>query len=145
MYFVPQSKRKKYNASTLQFTAKSERYKDNRFKINKINDQKDPEDSQKYQFYIRPFIPFWRLQQLNFETINFFDEIPKINENRCPRYVLHDLVLTWIAKNPVDKCWFDREDIYNFLKDDLISRIQSNLPTTTLRKLWIISPISPPI
>lgn len=126
------TKRKKYNPSTLQFTAKSERYKVNNFIKNTIEEQDDPD--KKYNFYIRPFIPFWRVQQLNFETVNAFDEIPKINEKIYPRNVLHDLVKTWIAKNPEDKCWFDREDVYDLLKDDLILRIQSQLPTKTLRR-----------
>lgn len=133
-YFVFQAKRRKYNKSTLHFTAKSERYKDNKFIQNPKEEQNKPNDT-KFNFYIRPFIPFWRVQQLNFEIINAFDEIPKINEKTYPRYVLHDLVQTWIAKDPVDKCWFDREDIYNSLKDDLILRIQSQLPTKTLRKI----------
>lgn len=118
----------------MNFTSKSERYKVNKFTKNSVEEQK-ASDNQKYNFYIRPFIPFWRIQQLNFETINTFDEIPKINEYTYPRYVLHDLVRTWIAENPVDKCWFDREDVFDLLKDDFIQRIQSKLPTKALRKL----------
>lgn len=72
---------------------------------------------------------------MNFETINSFDEIPNINESTCPRYVLHDLVQTWIRKNPKDKCWFDKETVYDLLEDDLILRIKSQLPTKTLRRL----------
>lgn len=114
----------------------------NNFIQNTIDDQTELNKT-KYNFYIRPFIPFWRVQQLNFETINAIDEIPKINEKTYPRNVLHDLVQTWIAKSPRDKCWFDREDIYNLLKADLIQRIQSQLPTKSLRRLslFIILPI----
>lgn len=99
---------------------------------NTIKEQEDPDET-KYNFYIRPFIPFWRVQQLNFETINAIDEIPKINDKIYPRYVLHDLVRTWNSKNSY--IWFDREDVFNSLKDDLIKRIKSQLPTETLREL----------
>lgn len=129
-YFF-QPKRKKYNPSTLQLSAKTERYKSNKFTKNTGDEQKVA-DEKTYLYYIRPFIPFWRVQQLNFETVNAIDEIPKVNENTCPRYVLHDLARTWIE----DKSWFDRQDVYNLLKDDLILRIQSKLPTNTLRKLY---------
>lgn len=133
MNFVFQPKKRKYNPSTLQLSAKFERYKVNKFIKNKVEEQNDL-DKKNYNYYIQPFIPFWRLQKLNFETINDYDEIPKINEKTCGRYVLHDLVRTWVSENPNDKCWFDREDIYNLLKDDLILRIQSKLPTKPLRK-----------
>lgn len=39
---------------------------------------------------------------------------------------------------PFIKCWFDREDIFNLLKDDLIQRIQSKLPTNPLREFSFI-------
>lgn len=118
----------------MQLSAKTERFKSNKFIKNTIEEEK-VSDEQTYNYYIRPFIPFWQMQQLKFETINAFDEIPNINEKSCPRYVLHDLVRTWISENPDDKSWFDREDIYSLLKDDLILRLQSKLPTNTLRKL----------
>lgn len=116
----------------MQLTAKTERYKVNQFKKGTIEAEKDSE-TKKFNYYIRPFIPFWRVQQLNFDQINSFNDIPKVNENTCPRYVLHDLVKTWISENPGD-IWFDRKDIFDLLRHDLILRIQSKLPTETLRK-----------
>lgn len=139
MQYIFQPKRKKYNPSTLTVSSKKERYKASKFTQNKIKEEKD---EKKYNFYIRPYVPFWRVQQLNFETINAFDEIPHFNDSKCPRYVLRDLVQTWIAKDPQDKCWFDRADIYDLIKDDLILRIQSKLPTKTLRKLLNFSHLS---
>lgn len=120
----------------MQLSAKTERFKSNEFIKNTIEEEK-VSDEQTYNYYIRPFIPFWQMQQLKFETINAFDEIPNINEKSCPRYVLHDLVRTWISEDPDDKSWFDRADIYDFIKDDLILRIHSKLPTTKiLRKFF---------
>lgn len=60
-----------------------------------------------------------------------------MNENKYgyPRYVLHDLVQTWIEKKPEMNRWFDKENIYNLLKDDLIQRIKSQLPSKQLRRL----------
>lgn len=133
MQFYFQAKRRKYNKSTRLFTAQKERYKSNTFKQNEIEEQEEP--GAKYNYYIRPFIPFWRVQQLNFETINSFDDIPYVNENTYPRYVLHDILQTWIGKNPDDKSWFDKKSVYDALKDDLIERINSQLPSKTLRRL----------
>lgn len=127
------AKRRKYTKSALVFSGKSERYKSNTFKQNEIKEQEKP--GTVYNYYIRPFIPFWRIQNLNFETINSFDEIPNINEKTYPRYVLHDLVQTWIGENPEDKCCFDKKTVYGLLKDDLILRIKSQLPLKELRRL----------
>lgn len=125
-------KKRKYNKSGLKFSAKTERYKVNSFKKNIIEEQKDP-DEKKYIYFIRPFITCWRVQQLLFEVINSFDEIPSNNEGTYPRYVLHDLVQTWIGTDSQDK-WFDREDVWNLLKEDVVARIQSTLPTKALRE-----------
>lgn len=129
-----QPKRRKYNIKTLQFNAKRERYKMNKFIKNIVKEEeKDPDV--KYNYYIRPFIPFWRVQQLDFETVNECHEIPGKNESKYPRHVLHDLVQTWTTENPQDKRWFDRKDIFELLKDDLALRIQSQVPTKSLRRL----------
>lgn len=76
----------------------------------------------------------WRIQHLQFEDINSVDTIPNIKEKEygCPRYVMHDLVQTWIGINQEDR-WFDKKDIFDLLKDDLILRIKSQLPSKTLR------------
>lgn len=134
MNFIFQKKKQKCNPSKVQFNSKSERYKTNTFTKNKISEQEKDSEKKNYNFYIRPFIPFWRVQQMNFETINSMNEIPIKNEKTYPRYVLHDLVKTWIAENPDDKSWFDREDVYDLLKDDLVERIQSKLPKKALRE-----------
>lgn len=133
VHFHFKPKRIKYNKTVRVFTAKSERYKSNTFKQNEIKEQEEP--GTVYNYYIRPFIPFWRIQHLNFETINSFDEFPKNNEKTFPRYVLHDLVQTWIGENPKDKCWFDNKTVYDLLKEDLILRIKSQLPLKALRRL----------
>lgn len=120
----------------MKFTARVERYKSNTFVQNEIEEETD-EPGVIYNYYVRPFVPFWRVQQLDFETINSLFEIPKINESTYgyPRYVLHDLVQTWIGKSPEKDRWFDKEIIYNLMKDDLIQRIKSQLTSKPLRRL----------
>lgn len=76
---IAETKKRKYNKSELQFTAKSERYTANNFKKNKIEEQKEL-DEKRYKYYVRPWIPLWRVQQLNFDAINSFNEIPSQNE-----------------------------------------------------------------
>lgn len=114
------------------FTAHRERYKSNNFKQNEDKDSDEGNTGVKnYIYYIRPFVPFWRIQNLSFEHVISLGKIPLMNEGTYPRYVLHDLVKTWVGNNPDDK-WFDREDVWDWLKDDVISRIQSTICTKPL-------------
>lgn len=83
------------------------------------------EDENDYNFYIRPYIPFWSVQNLSFDQIAALDKIPSQREGTYPRYVLEKLVRTWISYDPMDKQWFDTKNIFNELKNDLISKLQS--------------------
>lgn len=91
------------------------------------------EEHDKQNCYIRPFLMPWRLKQLSFQTINQIKEIPKIEATeKYPRYVLHDFAKTWLEND----CWFDKADIYGLLKDDLVKRLYSKLPTETMGRLY---------
>ena len=88
-----------------------------------LEEEKDEKD---YIFYLRPYIPCWSAQNLLFEEIASLDKIPsQRNEKMYPRYVLEKLGRTWISNDPLDKQWFDQENVFQELKEDLASRLQS--------------------
>lgn len=70
------------------------------------------------------------------EQQNSSMEIPSVNDDVYPRFVLHDLATTWVKKDPGDKSWFDNKDFYDLLENDLIQRIQSQLPSKILRRFY---------
>lgn len=97
-----------------------------RYKVNKYvkNEQEEASDGDFFH-YVRPYIPFFSVQELTFSRINELSKVPPQTEPTCPRYVLNKLERTWIDEE--DKNWFDREDVFNELKNDLVEKIQSKL------------------
>lgn len=108
-----------------QFCAKQNRYKHNKFVQNEAPKCECPE-KKKFSYFIRPFIPFWHMQEFEFQSINDWENIPSPQVK--PLNFSHDLVKTWLwdKKN----CCFDKKKIYDALKKDLIERIQSQQATT---------------
>lgn len=104
----------------------TQRYKPNEFIQ---HDEKD-ESGADFIYYVRPFIPFWSVQNLSFETINSLTSIPKQREGEYPRYVLEKLGRTWITSNPDGKDWFDQNEIFTALKNDLIMKLESKYSLT---------------
>lgn len=98
-----------------------------RFKSNSFvrNAEVREADTGSYSFYIRPFITFWSLQSLSFDVINNLKTVPKQREDNYPRYVLEKLARTWHLESPKDSDWFDKKNIYDELKKDLIAKLES--------------------
>lgn len=95
----------------------------------------DEENGNDYNFYIRPYIPFWSLQSLSFNAIVDLDKVPSQREGMHPRFVLEKLGRTWISIDPVDKQWFDQENIFQELKEDLVLKLQSKFISKSSGKI----------
>lgn len=103
---------------------KLQRYKPNTYVQNNATIANDGES---YCYYIRPFVPFWCYQSMKFEEINNSQCLPPKRGHGIykKRGVFHNLVKTWISKYPSDKNWFDRPDVFNLVKEHIISRLNS--------------------
>lgn len=120
-----------FNVIILQFIH-SKRYKVNRFRIN----EEDHEASDSATYYVRPFIPFWSLQSLQFEDVNSYNEVPSQKNTKYPRYLMEKLVKTWLKK---DTKWFDQQEVFEILKDDIVAMLDSKFPSPReLRKFIFI-------
>lgn len=95
----------------------------------------DQEEGSDFTYYVRPFIPFWSLQCLRFEDINNYCKVPAQREKRYPRYLMEKLVRTWLMK---DKQWFDQENVFAALKEDIGAMLNSQYPSKkNLRKVLV--------
>lgn len=98
-----------------------ERYNPNRFEQN----TKPAKEGEVFRYFVRPYMPFWSAQKLTFEHVNKQSEIPSsrtVIPNICSkRYVFQHLVKTWLNDEP----WFDKKEIYELIKEDLILKIDS--------------------
>lgn len=92
-----------------------------------VQNEEKTEKDKKYNYYIKPCVNFWSDQTLTFELINQIDDIPKQRDPRSGRYVLQKLLTTWNKEPPNDKDWFDLELVFNSIKDELISRLGSEM------------------
>lgn len=80
-------------------------------------------ESSSYNYYIRPFIPFFTDESLTFEEVNECDQIELQRDTKYTRFLLEKLTRTWLSKYPMDKMWFDQQDVYKYLKTPLVNRI----------------------
>lgn len=101
----------------------TQRYKSNEYIQN--NAPSSTNANSHYLYYVRPFIPFFSVQNLDFTNINELTEIPKQRENKYPRYVLEKLGRTWIGEKGDDTNWFDKATIFEELHKDLVARLAS--------------------
>lgn len=60
-----------------------------------------------------------------FEEVAILNKIPIQRQAPYSRYVLEKLGRTWISNDPNDKDWFDQENVFEELKEDLILKLQS--------------------
>lgn len=80
-----------------------------------------------YDFYVRPFVPFWSTPQLTFEEINRYDTpTPRKGLTNRMRNILKYILTTWCTDSPYDKKWFDTENVYKILEPHLIARLNSH-------------------
>lgn len=110
-----------------------QRYKINEFVQNDVCEN----GSHDYIYYIKPYVPFWASQKLSFEIINDLEKIPNQREGIYPRNVLQKLAKTWISDDPIDRSWFDNEDIFNAVKDSLVERLASKYSFLSKRKFSV--------
>lgn len=98
-----------------------------RYQVNQFNegDRDYGEDDSGYTYYVRPFVPFWSLQSLQFEDINKHDKVPAQRDKTYPRYLMEKLVKTWLRR---DKQWFDQKEIFEILKEDIAAMLDSKSP-----------------
>lgn len=99
-----------------------QRYQFNEFVQNELAVDGNDND---FNFYIRPYIPFWSAESLMFEEIASFGKIPTQRTGPYSRYVLEKLCRTWLSNDPHDKQWFDQEAIFKELKEDVVLKLQS--------------------
>lgn len=100
----------------------NERYNPNRFVL---TENIDPElHGKSYRYFVRPYVPFWSAQKLQFEQVNNESEVQssRTTMTSCSkRYVFHHLVKKWLNEEP----WFDKKDIYELVEEDLILNLDS--------------------
>lgn len=123
-----------------------QRYQFNQFKtnetINKEEGKREGDEEENgengYNFYIRPYIPFWSAQNLLFVEIAVLDKIKGQREGKYPRYVLEKLSRTWISNDPLDKLWFDQENVFEHIKKDLILKLKSKFVYDSSGNIFIL-------
>lgn len=64
---------------------------------------------------------------MTFADVNNHTRVPTSRDATYikKRYVMQRIVRTWLTLSPEDSCWFDTENIYKFVKDDLINKLRS--------------------
>lgn len=87
-----------------------------------------------FHYYVRPFISFWTEPELTFEEVNEYKSTPSINVENHLRYLMQKLVKTWLNH---DKEWFDKSEIFEILKQDLVAMLDSTyVSKNRLSKHW---------
>lgn len=81
-------------------------------------------NEEEYKYFIRPYVPFWSIQKLSFSNINEYSTIPTKRQSGS-RDIIYHLVKTWINKEPNDRAWFDKQEIYTTLKEALAAKLRS--------------------
>lgn len=84
--------------------------------------------SEKYNYYIRPYIPFLTVNEFSFNDILKLNKNQKQRDGVYPRFFLEKISKTWFASDPIDK-WFDHIEVYRHIKGRLINRITGKKAT----------------